>query len=322
MYKLGYIFCFLVLFACKSKRSKTGTAEPGFTYEAFSDLFPAIKLPYQITDTALLKSKDTTQIRSSEFAGFIADSVKNQIFTKGSKPKYYALAKIEVPKAETYYIVKAVSGSKKAALLISFDRQGKYATSFPFLVPDDDATTSQLSSIDKSFTISKNIVQKKDGELKGEGKNVYVYSADTRQFILIMTDLLDESKRDLINPIDTMPKTRKFAGDYIQGKRSLVSIRNGRTPNQALAFIHIEKNDGECVGELKGEILFTSSTTAIYRQGGDPCILQFNFTSSSVTLKEEEGCGNHRGLDCTLNGNYTKKKEAKSKSNTKKTTKK
>jgi hypothetical protein len=322
MYKLGYIFCFLVLFACKSKRSKTGTAEPGFTYEAFSDLFPAIKLPYQITDTALLRSKDTTQIRSSEFAGFIADSVKNQIFTKGSKPKYYALAKIEVPKAETYYIVKAVSGSKKAALLISFDRQGKYATSFPFLVPDDDATTSQLSSIDKSFTISKNIVQKKDGELKGEGKNVYVYSADTRQFILIMTDLLDESKRDLINPIDTMPKTRKFAGDYIQGKRSLVSIRNGRTPNQALAFIHIEKNDGECVGELKGEILFTSSTTAIYRQGGDPCILQFNFTSSSVTLKEEEGCGNHRGLDCTLNGNYTKKKEAKSKSNTKKTTKK
>jgi hypothetical protein len=322
MYKLGYIFCFLVLFACKSKRSKTGTAEPGFTYEAFSDLFPAIKLPYQITDTALLRSKDTTQIRSSEFAGFIADSVKNQIFTKGSKPKYYALAKIEVPKAETYYIVKAVSGSKKAALLISFDRQGKYATSFPFLAPDDDATTSQLSSIDKSFTISKNIVQKKDGELKGEGKNVYVYSADTRQFILIMTDLLDESKRDLINPIDTMPKTRKFAGDYIQGKRSLVSIRNGRTPNQALAFIHIEKNDGECVGELKGEILFTSSTTAIYRQGGDPCILQFNFTSSSVTLKEEEGCGNHRGLDCTLNGNYTKKKEAKSKSNTKKTTKK
>jgi hypothetical protein len=322
MYKLGYIFCFLVLFACNSKRSKTGTAEPGFTYEAFSDLFPAIKLPYQITDTALLKSKDTTQIRSSEFAGFIADSVKNQIFTKGSKPKYYALAKIEVPKAETYYIVKAVSGSKKAALLISFDRQGKYATSFPFLVPDDDATTSQLSSIDKSFTISKNIVQKKDGELKGEGKNVYVYSADTRQFILIMTDLLDESKRDLINPIDTMPKTRKFAGDYIQGKRSLVSIRNGRTPNQALAFIHIEKNDGECVGELKGEILFTSSTTAIYRQGGDPCILQFNFTSSSVTLKEEEGCGNHRGLDCTLNGNYIKKKAAKSKSNTKKTTKK
>jgi hypothetical protein len=322
MYKLGYIFCFLVLLACHSKKTKTETSETGFTYEAFSDLFPAVKLPYQITDTSLLKSKDTTQIKSTEFAGFIADSVKNQIFTKGAKLKYYALAKIEVPKAETYYIVKVVSGSKKAALLISFDRQGKYATGFPFLIPDDDATTSQASSIDKSFTISKNVVQKKDGELKGEGKNVYVYSADTRQFILIMTDLLDESKRDLINPIDTMPKTRKFAGDYIQGKRSLVSIRNGRTPNQALAFIHVEKNEGECTGELKGEILFTSSTTAIFRQGGDPCILQFNFTTSSVTLKEEEGCGNHRGLDCTLNGIFTKKKEVKAKSSTKKTTKK
>jgi len=137
-----------------------------------------------------------------------------------------------------------------------------------------------------------------------------------------MTDLLDESKRDLINPIDTMPKTRKFAGDYILGKRNLVSIRNGRTASQALAFIHIEKNEGGCIGELKGEILFTSSNTAIYRQGGDPCILQFTFSSNSVSLKEEEGCGNHRGLDCTLNGNYTKKKEAKSRSINKKTTKK
>jgi hypothetical protein len=322
MYKLGFILFCMVLLGCQSKKAGKKTGESEFTYEGFSNLFPAIKLPYQLTDTGLLKSKDTTQIRSSEFAGYIADSIKNQIFAKGTKPKYYALAKIEVPKAETYFIVKAVSGSKKAALLISFDKQGKYATSFPFLVPDDDATTSQSSSIDKSLTISKNILQKKDGELKGEGKNAYVYSADTRQFILIMTDLLDESKRDLINPIDTMPRTRKFSGDYVQGKRNLVSIRNGRTPNQALAFVHIEKNDGECVGELKGEILFTSANTAIYRQGGDPCILQFNFTSSSVTLKEEEGCGNHRGLDCTLNGNFPKKKEAKTKTSTKKTTKK
>ena len=321
MYKLGYIFFCMVLLACQSKKAGTKTDESEFTYEGFSNLFPATKLPYQLTDTGLLKSRDTTQIRSSEFAGYIADSIKNQIFAKGAKPKYYALARIEVPKAETYFIVKAVSASKKAALLISFDRQGKYATSFPFLVPDDDATTSQSSSIDKSLTISKNIIQKKGGELKGEGKNAYVYSADTRQFILIMTDLLDESKRDLINPIDTMSRTRKFSGDYVQGKRNLVSIRNGRTPNQALAFVHIEKNDGECVGELKGEILFTSANTAIYRQGGDPCILQFNFTSSSVTLKEEEGCGNHRGLDCTLNGNFPKKKEAKTKTITKKTTK-
>jgi hypothetical protein len=322
MYKLGYVFCCLVLLACNSKKAKTSTEESGFTYEGFSNLFPTTKLPYQLTDTGFQKSKDTTQIRSSEFAGFISDSVKRQIFARGTKPKYYALARIGVPKAETYFIVKAVSGAKKAALLISFDNQGKYATSFPFLVPDEDPTTSQTSSIDKSLTISKNIVQKKGGELTGEGKNVYVYSADTKQFILIMTDLLDESKRDLINPIDTMPKTRKFSGDYFQGKRSLVSIRNGRTPNQALAFIHIEKNDGECVGELKGEILFTSSNTAIYRQGGDPCILQFNFTSSSVSLKEEEGCGNHRGLECTLNGSFTKKKEAKTKTTTKKTAKK
>ena len=322
MYKLGYVVLCLVLLACNSKKKGAQTEETGFTYEGFSNLFPAATLPYQLTDTGLQRSKDTTQIRSAEFAGYIADSVKNQIFAKGAKPKYYALARIEVPKAETYFITKAVSGSKKAALLIIFDKTGKFANSFPFLVPDDDETTSQSSSIDKSLTISKNIIQKKGGELIGEGKNVYVYSGDTKQFTLIMTDLLDESKRDLINPIDTMPRTRKFAGDYVLGKRNLVSIRNGRTANQALAFIHIEKNEGVCIGELKGEILFTSSNTAIYRQGGDPCILQFTFSSNSVSLKEEEGCGNHRGLDCTLNGNYAKKKETKPRSTNKKTTKK
>ena len=124
-----------------------------------------------------------------------------------------------------------------------------------------------------------------------------------------MTDLLDEENADLINPIDTLPRTRKFAGDYTKGKRNIVSIRDGRTPNQAVAFVHIEKDDGECIGELKGDILFTSSTRAVYRQGGDPCVLEFSFASSSVSLKEVEGCGNHRELNCTLDGSFTKKKE-------------
>ena len=137
-----------------------------------------------------------------------------------------------------------------------------------------------------------------------------------------MMKKLDEQNAELINPIDTFAKTRKFAGDYVKGKRNLVSIRNGRTPNQALAFIHLEDETGECSGELKGEILFTSSSSAIYRQGGDPCVLQFTFAGSSVTLKEEQGCGNHRGLDCPMEGTYTKKKEPKLKTSGKKSKKK
>ena len=47
---------------------------------------------------------------------------------------------------------------------------------------------------------------------------------------------------------------------------------------------------------------------AEYRQGGDPCILQFRFSSTSVTVKELEACGSRRGLRCTFDGTYPRKK--------------
>jgi hypothetical protein len=310
MYRLGFVL--LAVIFCGSCKSKTGAgAESGFVYEDFANLFPPAKLPYSISDTALLRNTDTTQIRSAEFAKFIPDSIRNRIFPKKTRVRYSALSKIEVPKAETYFIVKAIGAPKRAALLVAFDKDGNYAGTFPFLVPDADPTTLQSSSIDKTFSISRNIVRRKNSEVLGEGKDVFIFSADIKKFVLIGTDLLDEKNVALINPIDTLPKTRRFAGDYVLGKRNLISIRDGKTPDQAMAFIHVEKNEGDCIGELKGEIFFTSTTSAVYRQGGDPCVLQLQFSASGVTLKEEQGCGNHRGIDCELNGTYPKKKAPK-----------
>ncbi len=60
--------------------------------------------------------------------------------------------------------------------------------------------------------------------------------------------------------------------------------------------------------ELKGEALFKATNVAEYREGGDPCVLRFIFTSSSVTLKEVEGCGSHRGLRCSFDGSLQEKK--------------
>jgi hypothetical protein len=309
MFRLGFVLICCIVWSCGDKKEETKEEEKGFSYEGFSKLFSSASLPYQLTDIELVKTKDTTVIRSPEFAKLVPDSVKNKIFSKGSKIKYSPLVKIQEPEAETYFLVKASSGNKKAALLLIFDAAGNYTTTFPFLIPDDETATSQSSSMDKSYTISRNTVRRKNGDIIAEGKNVFVYNSDAKNFTLIMTDLLDEQSADVINPIDTLPRTRKFAGDYGKGKRNIVSIRDGRTTNQAIAFVHLEKNEGECVGELKGEILFTSSTRAIYRQGGDPCVLEFSFTSSSVSLKEVEGCGNHRGINCTLEGSFSKKKE-------------
>jgi hypothetical protein len=63
--------------------------------------------------------------------------------------------------------------------------------------------------------------------------------------------------------------------------------------------------------EIKGVASFTSANTAIYKQPGDACSLQFNFSASSVSLKEVEACGAHRGVKCSFDGNYPRKKEPK-----------
>jgi hypothetical protein len=106
-----------------------------------------------------------------------------------------------------------------------------------------------------------------------------------------------------------LPRKHKFSADYTNGKMNLVSIRDGRRSDRISFFIHFEKNNGECTGELKAEATIRSSTMAEYRAPGDPCVLQFRFSNNMVILKEAEACGNHRGLRCLYDGSFTKKKE-------------
>ena len=157
-----------------------------------------------------------------------------------------------------------------------------------------------------------------DGSLS-EGKDAYVFNSETKSFMLIMTDALDEKPAEVINPIDTFSRKNKYSADYVKNKKDYISIRDARKPGKVLFFVHFEKNNGECTGELKGEAALTSSNTAVYSAGGDPCVLQFTFSSSSVTMKEVEGCGSRRGLRCLFEGNYPRKKEIKAKQSKKKT---
>jgi hypothetical protein len=92
-----------------------------------------------------------------------------------------------------------------------------------------------------------------------------------------------------------------------------VSFRDSRNVNKRRFFIHFEKNNGDCIGELKGEAVMKSATTAEYREPGEPCSLQFSFTGSAVTIKELTGCGSKRGVRCSFNGVYSRKKEIKPK---------
>lgn len=316
MPRIGFVLLVLLIAACNTKEKGSGTT--GFSYDMFSELFTSAALPYQISDAEVLRNRDTTEIRSVEFAQFIPDSIKTKLFGR-NKVRYIAVAKIRASsKNTTYYVIKAIAGNKRAALLMPFTNNNFDAV-FPFLIPDTDASTSQITSLDKSNGIFKNISQRKPGGSSVDGRDVYQYIPESKQFTLVLTNPLN-STAELINPIDTLPRKHKFSGDYIKDKKNFVSVRDGRSPSQLLVFIHIEK--GDCSGEIKSEILMTSGTTAVYKQSGDPCGLTFRFISSSLVVKEEGGCGSRRGLDCSFDGSFNKKKEAKPKTTKKKSSSK
>ena len=91
----------------------------------------------------------------------------------------------------------------------------------------------------------------------------------------------------------------------VHGKMNLVSVRDGRKNDRITFFIHFEKENGECTGELKGEAIMKSvRNTAEYREAGDPCVLKFIFGSSSVYVYRREGCGSRRGLNCSFDGSH------------------
>ncbi|HNU14731.1 MAG TPA: hypothetical protein PKI55_09705, partial [Chitinophagaceae bacterium] len=168
----------------------------------------------------------------------------------------------------------------------------------------------QSVTIDKKYTITKAVQRKNADASISEGKDVYVLNTEAKIFMLILTEALEDKVTELINPIDTLSRKHKYAADYGSGKMNLVSVRDGRKSDRITFFVHFEKNNGDCTGELKGEAVWISSTKAEYRQGGDPCILQFTFSSTAVSLKEE-GCGSRRGLNCSFDGSFLRKKYIK-----------
>lgn len=310
MYKSGIVLIGLFLLGCKGGKS----GDKGFSYEKFSQLFPPAQTSYGISDADLANNKDTTVIRSPEFAKFISDSLKSRLFGKGAKVKYIALSRVKASKGTSYYIVKAMSGGKKAVLLMPFTND-QFDAVFPFLVPDNDASTTQQSTVDKSDAIVRSVSQRKASGSLAEGREVYQYIPESKAFTLVLTNPLNNAA-EIINPIDTLPKKNKYSGDYVRDKKNYVSVRDGRSSKEMLFFIHIQ--DGDCSGEIKGTLLLTSATTAVYRQAGDPCSVDFQFSNNSVTVKEAGGCGSRRGLDCSFNGTFKKKKEPKAKPSKKK----
>ncbi len=325
--KKGYLLIMLtfLLFACKSKKKSNG-GDGIIEIGDFIELFPLKKVPFLLGDSTIKKStKDSGAIKFDVLTRFVPDSIIFKDFGKKVKPTFFPIGRLESNDKEIYLYVKAAKDNKRVVYLVVLDEKQLYSVGKAMMVTTTDAGMSQNTGLDSKYTITSTLQYR---TAKGQTiyrKNAYVYNKDAADLTLILTESNDASvgsSMELLNPLDTFPKKKKYSGDYIQDKRNIISIRDGSKDKEMLFFVHIEKENGECKGELKATATFVSPESAVYSEPGNPCMLKFIFKGNTVSLKEEKGCGNFRDIKCFFEGSFIKKKEPKPAKETKQAKKK
>jgi hypothetical protein len=305
------VFVVMTFFlCCRHKAAEGGDEMKKIEPEDFLAMFPKLNLPVNFADSSLSKKSTDSSLSFSVFNQFINDTLIQKQFGKTIKPRLYASGKLVVKKAETYLFLKALSPSKKILFVACLDKDGKFRCGMPLVVREDDSELRYASAVDNKYAISVSRLRKDEEGRTFFVRSVYVYNEEG-VFTLIMKESNEGKPRttQIYNPIDTFAHKHKFTGDYMQDKRNFISFRDGKNNSVIRFFVHFEKDNGNCRGELKGEARFVSSTIARYIANGDPCSLEFNFGEKKVRMKELEGCGNHRDIRCYFDGVYDKHKE-------------
>ncbi len=309
-----------VLLSCHNKRT-TLNENPNATSTDFIDAFPAVSLPYEITDRVLThEQNDSFFVNFKTFTNFFPDSIITRHFGKFTKPRFYLLGKAQALKNEYYLVFNAIAPEKRISFISCYTRDKKFSAA-RILFSEQDQGYHTLATLDSKYTI---IITHQHVNSSGESiyrKEDYIYNdaaADkynnASKFMLILTETNDPTRRDLavINPLDTLPKKHRFSGDYVQDKRNFISVRDmGKDPSRFMFFIHFEKENGGCKGELKGSAKFSGSTIAQYHSHNDPCGVQFTFKENQVYMKEISPCGSHRDITCLFEGVYARRKDLK-----------
>lgn len=309
------VLCLLA--GCKN-RVVSLSGDEKLSAEEFIDFFPDLQPPVKVSDTSLRKPvSDSMRISWKNFTAFIPDSVVEKDFGKKNRPRLFAMGKCREKESDYYLFIKAESGSRKLAYLVCFDKKRQYAGAMAVVKPlREDAYCT--ATLDDKFQLS--IYHQKKPGMPGSSyrQEVYIHNTAAADFTLILTEPNEEIISNVINPIDSLPRKGKYAGDYVRDKKNFLSVRDAGRPSEIEFFVHVEKENGQCVGELKGKARMIKSNVALYQEPGNPCALQMSFTSSSVKLDEKGGCGSYRGITCYFDDRFPKKKVPKPKAKKKK----
>ena len=293
----------LILFSCKNAAPDLNGTEKVST-EDFLKAFKTIDLPLNVSDTSLLRMADSTIISKTVFTQFIADSALEKFQTNA----IIHPAGI-IHKKERDFLMATFSSNKKIQLgVFVLDDKHKFLSSFP--VFDNLKKDSYLHSV--SITEEPTFILKREKIADNKSlysRNGFAYSTSTNSFAEVLHDSNEDTARNnlVINPIDTLASINKYSGNYASDKNNFIAIRDGRNAQTYSFFIHFEKSEGDCVGELKGTMTLTNDKEAVYTENGDACVIDFKFTGNTIKIKEQGNCGNHRGIDCPFDFTFKKK---------------
>jgi hypothetical protein len=303
---------FMFLYGCGDEKSSLSGDAPVDKAD-FVDAFPDLKLPKTIYDTGLARIGDTTTISYAVFTQFVPDSAFRAIITDNKKGIIKPVGKIKSAD-ELYLLAKLVQDKKYTLGVFVFDNDNKYLGGKELLTNrfNDGYLHTVNINREPTFMIGREKITPDNRQFYT--RTGYAYNKDAGFMIVVNDSNEDLKKQDsIINPIDTFARANKFSGDYIKDKKNFISLRDGRNATTYLFFVHFEKSNGECKGELKGELVMKNESTGQYTAGGDPCVINFRISNSQVQMKEEGSCGNHRDIKCFFDDQYNKKREPKTK---------
>lgn len=301
--------CFVLLVSCKGNKKIKTQSDDDITIKEFVTFFPEAIFPYTINDITLNKKEsDSLKISMTAFKTFVPDSVFSKYFGGKQKYKLFPLAKGKDSDENIFLFIKSAAAGKKA-YVFCFTKKFEYINAREIAETDKDPNYRQYCEVNKNMNFK--IVRETNrggGQLDIKEDNFFLdNSGQFRTAVIISNkDLSDEVP---VNPIDTLPKKNKYSADYAQDKKNIVSVRDGASNKECLFFIHFSRQNGDCMGELKGKAVFISPGKARYTDKAGPCTIDFNFTASSVGIKETGGCGSYRGITCFFEGSYAKRKE-------------
>lgn len=312
MRKVCLYFTLVFLFACAEEKTDLSGETP-LKINDFNKAFKTIKLPIQLLDSNLKKYTDTAEIGRKALLQFIPDSVVEEIVSiENQTAKLFPLFKIE--KEEEYYLVLNIKALKKQGIaVIVFSNKNKYLDYKVLTEFNNDKMGSKLYG--KTLTINKEptfLIE----ENKLNEENILTYEkkgwayTNNEMRLIYFDSNKNTANTAIINPIDTLPINNMYSGDYARDKTNFISLRDYQNANKYQFFLHFEKKNGTCVGELKGLLNFVKNQ-ATYNEKGDPCIIHFTINGNVIKIKEDGNCGNHRNMTCYFNDAYDKKKSIK-----------